>query len=264
MEWIELMGYGLGLVIGIILGLLGGGGSVLILPVLVYLFHIAPADATAYSLLVVGCGAIMGTMGSMQRKQVDWKTGALFALPSMLAVYAVQRWGLAAIPNTWLLGNIALTKDKFIMGVFALLMIAAAYSMLKSKREVESQALGKHLWWIISLEGLVVGGVTGLVGAGGGFLIVPALVILLGMSMEIAVGTSLFIISIKSLVGFFGAMSSGTAIEWTLILPFMVLTIVGTYLGTRWRSHIQGATLKRLFGWFVLIMGVVIILIEWN
>ncbi len=264
MEWIDILGHGMGLVIGLILGLLGGGGSVLIMPVLVYLFHIAPADATAYSLLVVGFGALMGTLGSIQTKQVDWKTGGLFALPSMLAVYAVQRWGLTAIPTSWTLWGYELTKDTLIMGVFSLLMIAAALSMLNPKVEMEKKSFGNNLWWIICLEGLLVGALTGFVGAGGGFLIVPALVVLLGMSMEVAVGTSLFIITVKSLVGFFGAMGSGVEMNWALILPFMALTIVGSYLGTRLRSRIQGATLKRLFGWFVLIMGVVILLKEWN
>jgi uncharacterized membrane protein YfcA len=264
MEWVEFAGYGMGLVIGAILGLLGGGGSVLIMPVLVYLFHILPAEATAYSLFVVGCGALMGTYGSLKRNEVDWKTGGLFALPSMLAVYTVQRWGLPAIPETWSMGYFEMHKDTLIMGTFAVLMIAAAYSMLKQQSDLKQTSFGSSLWWIIAIEGLVVGAITGFVGAGGGFLIVPVLVVLLGMSMEVAVGTSLLIISIKSLVGFFGSMGNGAEVDWMLILPFMALTVVGTHVGTLMRDHVKGATLKRLFGWFILLMGVVILLTELN
>ena len=264
MEWVEIAGYGMGLVIGAILGLLGGGGSVLIMPVLVYLFHILPAEATAYSLFVVGCGALMGTFGSLKRNQVDWKTGGLFAVPSMLAVYTVQRWGLPAIPETWAIGQYQMSKDTLIMGTFAFLMIAAAYSMLKRKAALKQKLFGNGLWWIIAAEGLVVGAITGFVGAGGGFLIVPVLVVLLGMSMEIAVGTSLMIISIKSLVGFFGSLGNGAEVDWMLILPFMALTVVGTHVGTLMRIRVKGATLKLIFGWFILLMGVVILLTESN
>ncbi len=262
MEWFELMGYALGLITGLILGILGGGGSVLIMPILVYLFRINPAEATAHSLLVVGCGAAVGTLASIKTKQVNWKTGGLFAIPSMVAVYAVQRWGLAIIPDTWSLGGLRLSKDMLIMGIYALLMIAAAYSMLKRRKEMTKMDLGKNQWWIISIEGFVIGGLTGLVGAGGGFLIVPALVILVGMPMEMAVCTSLFIISIKSIVGFFGAIGSGAAINWMLILPFLTLLVGGCYIGTQLRGLIEASILKRMFGWFILIMGLIILLFE--
>ena len=173
MEWVEIAGYGMGLVIGAILGLLGGGGSVLIMPVLVYLFHILPAEATAYSLFVVGCGALMGTFGSLKRNQVDWKTGGLFAVPSMLAVYTVQRWGLPAIPETWTMAHYEMSKDTLIMGTFAFMMIAAAYSMLKRQTALKPKSFGNGLWWIIAAEGLVAGAITGFVGAGGGFFNCP-------------------------------------------------------------------------------------------
>ena len=264
MEWVEFVGYGMALVIGAILGLLGGGGSVLIMPVLVYLFNILPAEATAYSLFVVGCGALIGTYSSLKRNQVDWKTGGLFALPSMLAVYTVQRWGLPAIPETWTIAQFEMSKDTLIMATFAFMMIAAAYSMLNRQTALKPKSFGNGLWCIIAAEGLVVGTITGFVGAGGGFLIVPVLVVLLGMSMEIAVGTSLMIISIKSLVGFFGSLGNGAEVDWMLILPFMALTVVGTLVGTLMRNHLKGETLKRIFGWFILLMGVVILLTESN
>jgi hypothetical protein len=262
MEWIEMIGFGLGLVIGLVLGLLGGGGSVLIMPVLVYIFQLNPVEATAHSLLAVGCGAVMGTLGSLKNNQVNWKTGIAFGFPSMCAVYAVQRWGIDAIPLKISMFGYALTRDTFIMGIFAILMISAAYSMLRQKKERTRIFEERNMGWLIVLEGLIVGALTGLVGAGGGFLIVPALIILLRMSVEMAIGTSLFIIALKSFVGFFGAMGSGANINWMLILPFLTLTVTGCFFGSRWRAYIQEAVLKRMFGWLILIVGLVILTIE--
>lgn len=259
---IDILGYLGAIVIGISLGLIGGGGSILTVPILVYMFGIVPVVATGYSLFVVGVTSFIGSMRYLRQKRVSLKTALIFGLPAIVTVYFTRSWLLPALPDVFVtVGNFDLTKNIGLMLLFALLMIAASYSMIRKDNVQRSESLKPGLlsYLLVLIEGMVVGTLTGLVGAGGGFLIVPALVLLSGLTMKLAVGTSLLIIAVKSLIGFLGDLSGSTGIEWPFLLGFTGLAVVGIIIGNYLSKFIPGSKLKPAFGWFILIMGVYII-----
>jgi uncharacterized membrane protein YfcA len=259
----ETLGFALAIVMGFTLGLLGGGGSILTVPILVYVLAINPVLATAYSLFVVGVSSVVGAIRKSMQGLVNWKIGLIFAIPSLLAVFATRYWLVPALPNhLFTLGDFEFTKNIGIMVFFALVMLLASYSMIKGRKETTNEVNKALNIPLILAEGLLVGVVTGLVGAGGGFLIVPALVLLVRLPVKIAVGTSLIIISIKSLIGFLGDLSSGQAIDWTFLLSFTGFSILGMFLGIYATQFVSAQSLKKGFGWFVLIMGIFILLKE--
>ncbi len=258
----EILGYIGALVIGLVLGLIGGGGSILTVPVLVFLLDVEPVVATAYSLFIVGLGALAGALQYYRRGQVALKTGIVFAIPAFIAVFATRRFIIPAIPDTIAdLGFILLTKDVAVMLLFALLMITASISMIRGRKIKAVSADHKMNIPLIAVEGIVVGVLTGLVGAGGGFLIIPALVVLAHLPMKEAVGTSLMIIAVKSLIGFLGDIGQ-MPIDWLFLTFFALLTIGGIFLGLQLSHKISGARLKPVFGWFVLVMGTFILIKE--
>lgn len=262
-----LAGYLSALLIGFVLGTLGGGGSILTVPVLVYLVGLPAVEATAYSLFVVGSAAVVGAVSYIRRGDVDLRVAALFAVPSLLAVFVTRRFLVPALPGTILATrHFTLTKGTAIMLLFAVVMLLAAVSMIRQPRRdpaVRSSGTkgAPHQgpgFLGIAIEGVVVGTLTGLVGAGGGFLIVPALVVLGKLPMREAVGTSLIIIAVKSLIGFLGDLGASTAIDWRFLTAFAGITIGGIIVGSQVSRYLPGALLKRVFGWFVLVMGVMI------
>jgi uncharacterized membrane protein YfcA len=257
----EIIGYLASILIGISLGLIGGGGSILTVPVLVYLFHVDPVQATAYSLFIVGASSLVGAWPKYKQGFVNLKTAIIFGIPSIAAVFATRKFIVPAIPNE--LGEfagIAITKSLLMMMLFAVLMVAASFSMIRSKKNKETELEGeqKFNYPLIILEGALVGVLTGLVGAGGGFLIIPALVMLSKLPMKQAVGTSLLIIAAKSLIGFTGDLGNRT-MDWTLLLTVTALAIAGIFIGDKLSKRIDGNKLKTGFGWFVLVMGLYII-----
>lgn len=261
---VEIIGYIASVVIGISLGLIGGGGSILTVPVLVYLFSVDAVTATAYSLFIVGLTAAVGSVNYFRIGLVNVRTAIVFGIPSIIAVFLTRAWLVPAIPKEVItIGNFIVTKNILVMVLFALLMIAASYSMIKKdkKKNETPDAEQKFNYPLILIEGAVVGVLTGLVGAGGGFLIIPALVVLSRLPMKEAVGTSLVIIAAKSLIGFFGE-SSETLIDWPLMLKVAAFAVAGIFAGMALSKKIDGAKLKPAFGWFVLVMGVYIILKE--
>lgn len=266
MEIHLILGYFGAILIGIVLGLIGGGGSILTLPVLVYLFGIEPVIATAYSLFIVGVAAVAGTLKNMSQKLVDFKTALIFALPAFIAVYLTRRYLVPSLPDPLLsLGDLSLSKDVGIMVFFAIIMVLASISMIRDRRK-EADANSENSepqynYPLIVLEGFVVGVLTGIVGAGGGFLIIPALVLLAKLPMKKAVATSLLIIAIKSLIGFVGDIQV-IKIDWGFLLVFALLSVVGIFIGVRLNQIVPGQKLKKGFGWFVLVMGVFIVLRE--
>jgi uncharacterized membrane protein YfcA len=265
MELITILGYLAALLIGIVLGLIGGGGSILTVPILVYLLKIDPVTATAYSLFVVGTTALVGTFRNLPKKIVDFKTGLVFALPALLAVYFTRLYFVPAIPeHLFTLAAFEVTKDIAIMVLFAFIMLLAAYSMIRNKKGEETKAEEQTFNYpLIIVEGIVVGFLTGLVGAGGGFLIIPALVLLAKLPMKKAVATSLMIIAIKSLIGFVGDVQN-MAIDWRFLLLFTALSVAGIFVGIYLNQWVDGKKLKKAFGWFVLLMGIYIIIMEFS
>jgi uncharacterized membrane protein YfcA len=261
MEITVIIGYIASILIGISLGLIGGGGSILTVPVLVYLFAVDAVTATAYSLFIVGASSLVGAWPKYKQGFVNLKTAIIFGIPSIASVYATRKFLVPAIPST--LGTIAgieITKSLLMMMLFAILMVAASFSMIKTKKsEVETtEETQKFNYPMILLEGALVGILTGLVGAGGGFLIIPALVMLSKLPMKQAVGTSLLIIAAKSLIGFTGDLGNRT-MDWTLLLSVTALAIAGIFIGDKLSKKIDGNKLKKGFGWFVLVMGLYII-----
>jgi uncharacterized membrane protein YfcA len=262
----EIVGYLLAAIVGISLGLIGSGGSILTVPILVYVMGISPVLATAYSLFIVGSTALVGGVQSAIQKKVDFKTVLIFGIPSIAAVYATRMWLVPLIPQElFSIGSLVITKPIALMLLFAVVMILASISMIKSgkkKDEVDENAPMKYNYPMILLEGAVVGLLTGLVGAGGGFLIIPALVILARMPMKLAVGTSLFIIAAKSLIGFIGDLQGSQVIDWKLLGSFTGFAAVGIFIGIWLSKKVPGDKLKKAFGWFVLVMGIYIIIKE--
>jgi uncharacterized membrane protein YfcA len=257
----EIIGYLASILIGISLGLIGGGGSILTVPVLVYLFHVDPIQATAYSLFIVGASSLIGAWPKYKQGFVNLKTAIIFGIPSIAAVFATRKFLVPAIPTEiGSIGGLMITKSLLMMMLFAVLMVAASFSMIRSKSSTEEESEGeqKFNYPLILLEGALVGILTGLVGAGGGFLIIPALVMLSKLPMKQAVGTSLLIIAAKSLIGFTGDLGNRT-MDWTLLLSVTALAITGIFIGDKLSKRIDGNKLKTGFGWFVLVMGLYII-----
>jgi len=259
----EILGYIASVFIGISLGLIGGGGSILTVPVLVYLLGVEPVLATAYSLFIVGATSLVGVIPKYKHGLVNLKTAVIFGIPSIAAVYSTRKFLVPLIPqHVFNIGNFEITKPVLIMVLFALLMVFASYSMIKHEvEETDEPANQQFNYPMIILEGIVVGVLTGFVGAGGGFLIIPALVLFSKLPMKMAVGTSLLIIAAKSLIGFTGDLSHYT-MNWQLLFIVTAAAIAGIFIGNRIHKKIHDDKLKKWFGWFVLIMGIYIIIKE--
>jgi uncharacterized membrane protein YfcA len=258
------MGYFAAVFIGISLGLIGGGGSILTVPVLVYLFGMDECSAVIYSLFIVGTTSVAGSLAYFRKGYVDIKTAIFFGIPSVVAVFFTRMIILPAIPSElFCLGNFTVTKPILLMLIFAILMMIASYSMIRKKKPLENPHLktSKIHYFPILAEGLFTGTLTGLIGAGGGFLIIPVLVNLLKMPVKTAIGTSLIIISISSLMGFV-VSASDHLIQWPFLFGITSIAIMGILIGNYISTKIDGKRLKPAFGWFVLVMGIYIIIKE--
>lgn len=258
----EILGYILAMVMGMTLGLIGAGGSILTVPILVYLMGVAPVVATGYSLLVVGVAALAGALRYRRSHLVNIRAALIFALPAMIMVLATRTYIVPAIPDP--VGPIP--KDMGIMLLFALLMVAAASFMLRPlKVKAEPSATISVRYFIKLVVGSSgVGLLTGTVGAGGGFLIIPTLIHLFGLPVKEAIGTSLAVIAINSLVGFKGDLTSGIPLDWQLLGTFLVMTLLGMWFGTTAGKRMDGTKLKKLFGVFTLLVGLAVIVQELN
>jgi len=261
----QILGYIAAVLIGISLGMVGSGGSILTVPVLVYLMHLDPLLATTSSLFIVGATSLAGALRAYGKKLVDFRAVTEFGIPSIFSIFITRHFLLPAIPDQMFsIGHVVITKSVFLMVVFALLMLAASFTMIKSPVS-DPAALNekeRHNKFIpLVLLGLLIGAVTGLLGAGGGFLIIPSLVLFLRLPMRTAVGTSLFIIAINSLFGFVFSLKQ-FEFDWVLLIIFTVLAIAGIFIGSKLADRIPSASLKKGFGWFVLVMAFYIIIKE--
>lgn len=258
---LDIFGYIASIAIGLSLGLIGGGGSILTIPILVYLFGVAPKSATTYSLFVVGMSSAIGAYRHYGLGNLKLKPAFQFAIPSLVTILTVRKWIVPNLPqDLFSVGKLFVTKDIFIMCLFALLMMMASFSMIKKSKEEESNVSISS--FKIGIIGALVGIVTGFLGAGGGFLIIPALLFFTGINMKQAVGTSLLIISINSLIGFSGDVLMGLDINYVLLFSVSTFALLGIIIGTYLSKNINGQQLKPAFGWFVLLMGIYIILKE--
>lgn len=258
----EITGYSASILIGISLGLIGGGGSILTVPVLVYLFSVDTVLATTYSLFVVGSTSLVGSFSYFKKGFIDSKTVLFFGIPSIIAVFLTRHYLLPAIPEHVMnLGDFEVSRSILLMVFFATLMVFASYSMIKKDRKEDGANFkSANSVWVIA-QGILVGLVTGLIGAGGGFLIIPALVKLLKLPMKTAIGTSLLIIALNSIIGF--SFSLGHyPIKWQFLFTVTLIAIVGIFIGTYLSTKIDGKKLKPAFGWFVLVMGIYILIKE--
>jgi len=260
----ETAGYFAAVLIGISLGLIGGGGSILTVPVLVYLFGIHAALATTYSLFIVGATSTMGAVSYLIRKQADVKTGLVFGIPSIITVYVVRSFLVPAIPEMILqTERFSLTKNTFLLLLFAVVMIPAAYSMIRKRKNNTGTRIAPATfnYPFVIATGAGVGLLTGMIGAGGGFLIIPALVNFLKIPIKTAIGTSLMIIAINALLGFLFSLGY-TPVAWVFLFKIAGIAMAGIWIGSKLASTIDGKKLKPAFGWFVLIMGIGILLRE--
>lgn len=250
----EYVGYFASVCIGLILGMLGGGGSILSIPILVYLFHYDVVLASAYSLFIVGVTSLIGAIPKYKDHLVNIKTGLLFGIPSIISIFVTRRWVVHAIPDLlWQSGSYFLTKRVLLLGIFALLMILASISMIRERQEKKTDPDRSNPAMLV-IQGLLIGCLSGLVGAGGGFLIIPALVLLTGLTFKAAVGTSLFIIAINSLTGFLGDLFN-YQMDWPFLITISGLAIIGILIGNQLSHKISSRLLRKLFGWFILMMG---------
>ena len=260
----EIAGYFASVLIGVTLGLIGGGGSILTVPVLVYLFGVNAVLATTYSLFIVGTTSIVGAISYFKKGLVNTKAVVFFGAPSIAAVLVTRAFILPSIPNTvFSIDVFKVTKGILLMVLFAVLMIFASYRMIKKNKfsSNDSHTKPSFDYRLIFIQGIFIGFITGLIGAGGGFLIIPALVNLVKLPMKTAVGTSLVIIAVNSLIGFSSSLFN-MSIEWTFLFTIAAIAVIGIIVGSYASTKINGATLKPAFGWFVLVMGIYIIVKE--
>ncbi len=264
----ELFGYVAAVLIGLILGLIGGGGSILTVPVLVYLFHVQTELGTAYSLFIVGSTSLIGVMPKWRQKEVDLRTAVLFGLPSMLTVFSTRKWILPTIPDLiYSSEHLILTKSNAMLVLFSILMLFAAFKMLRGQTTAQEQEQRAFQWnnYPLMLQGAIVGILTGLVGVGGGFLIVPALVMFSKLSMKMAVGTSLLIIAVNSLVGFTGDVwTQGSLMDWRFLGLLTILAVIGILIGGQLAKKMETKILRKGFAWFVLLMGLFVFFHEFQ
>ncbi|MEC4112627.1 sulfite exporter TauE/SafE family protein [Myroides pelagicus] len=260
MEFTSIIGYGLALLIGISLGLIGSGGSILTVPILVYIMKVEPFLATAYSLFIVGTSSLVGGIKNYIDKKVDLRAVALFGIPSVISVYITRAYLLPLVPDTIIISSLSLDKNVILMILFALVMFTSATKMIRPRQQKETTDNNQSLSALV-IQGVLIGLLAGTVGAGGGFLIIPALVLFANMPMRSAVGTSLCIIAIQSLIGFLGDLQH-TTMDWAMLLTFSLIAVIGIFIGIYLTRFIPDKNLKKGFGYFVLIMAIYILIKE--
>ena len=253
----EFTGYCLSVLIGFSLGLIGGGGSILTVPVLVFFFDVEATLATTYSLFIVGLTAVSGSINHYRMNNISYKTVLLFGIPSVIVLFIMRRWILKMIPPViYSSGAIAITKSSFILTIFSVLMLIAGWSMIRQKNHEPSKE--KQSFSRLIIQGALTGAITGFIGIGGGFIIVPSLVLFAGLPMKKAIGTSLTIITVNCIVGLMGNIDAVSSIDFLFLAGFSACAIAGILLGTWSTRFIPDKKLKPIFGWIILVMSVIV------
>jgi uncharacterized protein len=265
----EVIGYICFVLIGFILAVIGGGGSMLAVPILVYLFNLSAQVATGYSLFIVGLTSLIGSFSCLRRGDFKLEALYLFAIPSLISIFCTRYFIMPALPQVlFSFGSLEVTKDSAILLVFSFVVLMVSVTMISKKPNADR----KDLMWseffktplkipFIMLLGIIVGFISGFVGAGGGFMIIPVLVIFLRMPMKKAIGTSLIIIAVNSLIGFAGNIGN-MDIDWKFLALVSSIAVAGIFAGGFVAAYIPGKKLKPAFGWFSLMVGVFILIKE--
>ncbi len=251
----EILGYALALLIGLSLGLIGGGGSILALPVLVYLLNVPELEATSYSFFVVGLAAWVGTIQKSKDRLIDFKSALIFGIPSILSVYIARFYLLPLIPESFSITDYSFAKGNALMIFFSFIMISAGFSSISKSKENSNASVFSVYSLVIA--GFMEGLLTGTVGAGGGFLIIPLLHRFGKLEIKKAMATSLLIISVKSTLGFAGDLTRFSP-NWSILLPFSAMAIGGIFLGNSLAKKVSSSSLKKGFGWFLIALGFLI------
>lgn len=262
MSYLESIGFFGAFLTGIVIGLFGGGGSILAVPIFVYLFKLNPVIATSYSMFVVGSSAAIGTLINIKKKLIEYKTAVVFTLPALVSVFLTRRFLIPNIPDTLLsFESFDITKEMGLMLFFSSIIILSSILMIRNSIGVATKTTTKKNYGLLIFIGLGVGVLTGLLGAGGGFIIVPALVMFARLTIKQAVATSLIIITFNSLIGFSSDVFL-LKIEWNFLTLFTALSVVGIFVGTYISSFVRESTLKINFARFMIVMAAVIIFKE--
>lgn len=264
MELSLIFGYILAIAVGLSMGIMGSGGSILTLPIFVYLFHLAPAQALDYSLFTISTISIIGSISHLQKKEIDLKMSLFFILPSFISVYMTKQYILPRIPDHFQIYEMMIHKDQIIMTLFAIIMIASALAMIKKRDDRHQIKTSRNNTELMISIGFLIGILTGLVGAGGGFIIVPALILLLGNTIKQATAASLFIIAINTAFGLLSNFKQLNQINWTILIIFTGITLIGLMIGIQLKTKLKSEKLKVGFGYFLGAIGLIIASIEIN
>lgn len=258
----EIIGSLLAAFIGITLGMMGSGGSILTVPVLVYILHVDPNLATTYSLFAIGASSLIGSFSNYYKGNIDFRKVLDFGFPSVVSVFLTRQFFLPLVPDVFIIGNWTVHQNTVLMLLFAILMVVSAFSMIKRKPEPAAGEEKEYARLTTITQGLGIGFITGVVGAGGGFLIIPALVNFYKMPMKKAVSTSLAIICINSVFGLIGDIEKFALFEWERIGSYTILLIVGMFGGFYLTKFFNGAQLKKALGYLIFVIGIFILFKE--
>lgn len=260
----ELFGYASLIGVGLLLGMMGGGGSILSVPILVYLFSLDVVVASSYSLFIVGSTSVVGTALKQRDRIIDVPATLQLGVPSLLATFCTRKWIVCSIPEILVMhGDVSVTRRALLLSVFAALVIVSSVMVIRSRQSIGDESSSKSHPLPLILVGVGIGFLSGLAGVGAGFLILPALVLLAGLRFNIAVGSALPIIAMNSLVGFLGGVSSHS-VDWLFLASISMLAVLGIFVGNHVASRFSVITLKQIFGWSALVLGIWILVKEWS
>lgn len=263
MDILHIIGYLGAVLVGFVLGLMGGGGALISIPILVYLFHIEVSVATSYSLFLIAITASSGAYHNIRKNLVDYNAALYYGIPSVISVFAVRRWVMPNLPKViFTIGNFPVSKSLFILVVLVIVMVMAAYKMIVSNDAELDKTEHKINHFRLSFFAVLIGSFLGLVGGGGGFLMVPALIYFANVHLKKAVGTALVLVAVNSFIGFLGDLSSHIQIDWALFATFLFFSIGGVFIGHYMVAYTQGNKMKKYFGYFLLVVAAFIVIKE--